>query len=108
MEKAGLVAARELSRLVRDNQAWAQVVRLCRFKDLLLTDEHRLYNPSDAQDRMVLGIQGAFNEFERDMILDRGQECVREKAKRGEQYDALPAGYNPQRKRVLAPNACVF
>ena len=43
MEKAGLVAARELSRLVRDNQDWAQVVRLCRFKDVLLTDEHRLY-----------------------------------------------------------------
>jgi DNA invertase Pin-like site-specific DNA recombinase len=93
MEKAGLVAARELSRLVRDNQDWTQVVRLCRFKDVLLADEHRLYNPSDAQDRMVLGIQGAFNEFERDMILDRMQECVREKAKRGEQYDALPAGY---------------
>jgi DNA invertase Pin-like site-specific DNA recombinase len=93
MEKAGLVAARELSRLVRDNQDWAQVVRLCRFKDVLLADEQRLYNPADAQDRMVLGIQGAFNEFERDMILDRMQECVREKAKRGEQYDALPPGY---------------
>jgi len=91
--KAGLVAARELSRLVRDNQDWAQVVRLCRLKDVLLADEHRLYNPADAQDRMVLGIQGAFNEFERDMILDRMHACVREKAKRGEQYDALPPGY---------------
>jgi hypothetical protein len=29
--QAGLIAARELSRLVRDNQDWNHVVRLCRF-----------------------------------------------------------------------------
>jgi DNA invertase Pin-like site-specific DNA recombinase len=91
--KAGLVAARELSRLVRDNQDWAQLVRLCRFQDVLLADEHRLYDPADPQDRMVLGIQGAFNEFELSMILDRMQRSLRQKAQRGEQYDALPPGY---------------
>jgi hypothetical protein len=42
---------------------------------------------------MVLGIQGAFNEFELSMILDRMQESLRQKAQRGEQYDALPTGY---------------
>ena len=92
-DKAGLVAARELSRLVRDNQDWAHLVRLCRFQDVLLADEHRLYNPADPQDRMVLGIQGAFNEFELSMILDRMQQSLRQKAQRGEQYDALPPGY---------------
>ena len=91
--KAGLVAARELSRLVRDNQDWTRLVRLCRFEDVLLADEHRLYNPADPQDRMVLGIQGAFNEFELSMIVDRMQQCLRQKAERGEQYDALPPGY---------------
>lgn len=91
--KAGLVAARELSRLVRDNQDWAHLVRLCRFRDVLLADGHRLYNPIDAQDRMVLGIQGAFNEFELSVILDRMQDCLRQKAQRGEQYDGLPPGY---------------
>jgi DNA invertase Pin-like site-specific DNA recombinase len=90
---AGLVAARELSRLVRDNQDWSQLVRLCRFQDVLLADEHRLYNPADPQDRMVLGIQGAFNEFELSMILDRMQHSLRQKAERGEHYDALPPGY---------------
>jgi DNA invertase Pin-like site-specific DNA recombinase len=92
-DKAGLVSARELSRLVRDNQDWTQVVRLCRFKDVLLADERRLYDPADAQDRMVLGIQGAFNEFELSMIIDRMQQCLRQKAERGEQYDGLPPGY---------------
>lgn len=91
--RAGIVAARELSRLVRDNQDWGHIVRLCRFQDVLMADERRLYDPRDAQDRMVLGIQGAFNEFELSMILDRMQECLREKARRGEQYDAFSPGY---------------
>jgi DNA invertase Pin-like site-specific DNA recombinase len=91
--KAGLVAARELSRLVRDNQDWGHLVRLCRFENVLLADEHRIYDPADPQDRMVLGIQGAFNEFELSMILDRMQQCLREKGEKGEQYDALPTGY---------------
>ena len=91
--KAGLIAARELSRLVRDNQDWSHVVRLCRFENVLLADEQRLYDPADAQDRMVLGIQGAFNEFELSMILDRMQQSLRQKAERGEQWDALPSGY---------------
>jgi DNA invertase Pin-like site-specific DNA recombinase len=91
--KAGLVAARELSRLIRDNQDWTRLVRLCRFEDVLLGDEHRLYNPADPQDRMVLGIQGAFNEFELSMIIDRMHQSLRQKAERGEQYDRLPPGY---------------
>jgi DNA invertase Pin-like site-specific DNA recombinase len=91
--QAGLIAARELSRLVRDNQDWSHVVRLCRFKNVLLADEQRMYDPADAQDRMVLGIQGAFNEFELSMIIDRMQESLRQKAERGEQWDALPSGY---------------
>jgi DNA invertase Pin-like site-specific DNA recombinase len=91
--KAGLIAARELSRLVRDNQDWNDVVRLCRFQGVLLADEHRLYDLADAQDRMVLGVQGAFNDFELSMITDRMQACLRQKAARGEQFDALPPGY---------------
>jgi len=91
--QAGLVAAREMSRLVRDNQDWSQLVRLCRYHDVLLADEHRLYDPANAQDRMVLGIQGAFNEFELSMILERMQLSLKQKAQRGEQYDALPPGY---------------
>jgi DNA invertase Pin-like site-specific DNA recombinase len=85
--KAGLIAARELSRLVRDNQDWNHLVRLCRHQDVLLCDEHRLYDASDPQDRVVLGVAGAFNEFEISMIIDRMQESQRQKAARGELYE---------------------
>ena len=85
--KAGLIAARELSRLVRDNQDWNHLVRLCRHQDVLLFDEHRLYDATNAQDRVVLGVAGAFNEFEIAMIIDRMLECQRQKAARGELYE---------------------
>ena len=68
---AGIIAAAELSRLARDNQDWSQLIRICRYHDVLLADEHRLYDPADPQDRVLLGIQGAFNEFELAMITDR-------------------------------------
>jgi DNA invertase Pin-like site-specific DNA recombinase len=84
---AGLIAARELSRLARDNQDWNHLVRLCRYQDVLLMDEHRLYRANDPQDRVVLGIAGAFNEFEVSMIIDRMLESQREKAARGELYE---------------------
>jgi DNA invertase Pin-like site-specific DNA recombinase len=84
---AGLIAARELSRLARDNQDWNHLIRVSRHLDVLLMDEHRLYDASDPQDRVVLGIAGAFSEFEISLIIDRMQVSQQEKAARGELYE---------------------
>ncbi len=89
----GIIAASELSRLTRDNQDWGQLVRLSRFRDVLLADEHRVYDPVDPQDRVLLGMQGAFNEFELAMITERMQQCRQQKAERGELYEGFPPGY---------------
>jgi DNA invertase Pin-like site-specific DNA recombinase len=91
--QAGAVAARELSRLVRDDQDWNQLVRVCRHQDVLLVDEHRVYDPADPQDRVVLGVTGAFSEFELAVIIDRMQESRLAKAERGELYDGFQTGY---------------
>jgi len=90
---AGIIAAAELSRLARDNQDWSQLVRLCRYRDVLLADEHRVYDPNDPQDRAVLGMQGTFNELELDMITERMLQCRQQKALRGELYEGFPPGY---------------
>ena len=95
---AGIVAARELSRLARDNQDWSQLVRLSRYHDVLLADEHRVYDPVDPQDRVLLGIQGAFNEFELAMITERMLQCRQLKAERGELYEEI--GRASGRERV--------
>src|SRR5210317_1882032 len=49
-QTAGLVAARELSRLARENQDWSQLIRLCRYQNVLLCDENRVYDATDAHD----------------------------------------------------------
>jgi len=84
---AGLIAARELSRLARDNQDWNHLIRVSRHLDVLLMDEYRLYDASDPQDRVVLGIAGAFSEFEISLLIDRMQVSQQEKAARGELYE---------------------
>mgnify|MGYP001424621555 CR=1 FL=1 len=91
--QAGIICASELSRLVRDNQDWNQLVRLCRHQGVLLADENRVYDPKDPQDRVLLGIQGAFNEFELAMIFARMQDGKNRKARRGELYGSFPPGY---------------
>ena len=92
-QEAGIVCARELSRLVRDNEDWNQLVRLCRYQGVLLADEHRVYAPGDPQDRVMLGIHGAFNEYELALICDRMQQSRIQKARRGELYESFPPGY---------------
>lgn len=92
-QRAGLICACELSRLVRDNQDWNQLVRVCRYEGVLLADEHRIYDPTNSQDRVLLGIQGAFTEYELAMITERMQESRSQKAARGELYEGFPAGY---------------
>lgn len=92
-DQAGLICACELSRLVRDNQDWNQLVRVCRHKGVLLADEHRVYNPINSQDRVLLGIQGAFTEYELAMITERMQASRAQKAARGELYEGFPPGY---------------
>ena len=91
--EAGLICACELSRLLRDNQDWNQLVRICRHNGVLLADEHRIYDAANTQDRVLLGIQGAFTEYELAMITERMQESRTQKAARGELYEAFPPGY---------------
>jgi DNA invertase Pin-like site-specific DNA recombinase len=91
--QAGAVAARELSRLARDDQDWNQLLRICRYRNVLLIDEHRVYDATDPQDRVMLGIAGAFSDFELSVIVDRMQQCRLDKAERGELYDRLATGY---------------
>ena len=52
--EAGLICACELSRLLRDNQDWNQLVRICRHNGVLLADEHRVYDAANTQDRVLL------------------------------------------------------
>ena len=55
MGRAGIVLGLEVSRLARNNADWHRLSRSPRCGDTLICDEDGLYNPSDFNDRLLLG-----------------------------------------------------
>lgn len=84
----------EVSRLSRNDTDWHHLVHLCRWTATLIADEHGVYDPASTADRMVLGIRGQVSELERDSSVHRMVEARWAKARRGEVFTALPAGYD--------------
>jgi len=91
--KVGAVAARELSRLSRNNPDWAQLIEVCRLVNTLLVDLDVIYDPREANDRLLLGVKGSLSEYELDLLRVRAQQAREEKAARGELLIAVPVGY---------------
>jgi DNA invertase Pin-like site-specific DNA recombinase len=59
--KVGAVAAREVSRFVRNSQEWQQLIEMCRV--VVLVDLETVYAPRHGNDRLLLGLKGSLNEF---------------------------------------------
>lgn len=93
---AGLIGAilvLELSRLARSSTDWHRLLDLCGVADVLLIDEQAIYHPSDANDRLLLGIKGTMSEAERDWIQMRLRGARISKARRGDYRLSPPVGY---------------
>jgi DNA invertase Pin-like site-specific DNA recombinase len=69
--KVGAVAAREVSRNSRD---WQQLVEMCRAVDTLLIDQEAIYAPRQGNG-LLLGLKGSLNEYELDLLRQRGSAC---------------------------------
>ena len=91
--RAGIVFGIEVSRLARNNTDWYQLLDLCALTDTLIADTDGVYHPGDFNDRLVLGLKGTMSEFELNLLRQRCQEAIRQKARRGELQFALPVGY---------------
>jgi len=89
----GIILAVEVSRWARDNAAWQLLLRDCIFANVLLADEHRVYDPNDPHDRVMLGIEGVLAEYELGLLRQRMQTCWWEKARRGELFPNIATGY---------------
>jgi len=92
--EAGIVMSLEASRLARNSPDWHNLIYMCRFAEALIADEHGVYDPADASDRMVLGIRGHMSEMELETSIHRMIEGRWTKAKRGEFLIVPPAGYD--------------
>jgi DNA invertase Pin-like site-specific DNA recombinase len=51
----GIVLGREMSRLARSCKDWYQLLELCSLFQVLLADADGVYDPTDPNDRMLLG-----------------------------------------------------
>jgi DNA invertase Pin-like site-specific DNA recombinase len=60
----GLVLSREVSRLLRTDKDWCQLVEVCRLFDTLIGDEDGLYDLNSTNDQLVLGVKGTISVVE--------------------------------------------
>lgn len=98
MEHVGLVLGLEMSRLARSSKDWHHLLELCAIFGTLLADQDGIYDPSDANDRLLLGLKGTMSEVELHTMRNRLERGRFNKAQRGELFQGVPMGY------VLLPN----
>jgi DNA invertase Pin-like site-specific DNA recombinase len=109
MGKAGIVLGLEVSRLARNNADWHRLLEICGLAGTLILDEDGLYDPTDFNDRLLLGLKGAMSEAELHILRSRLRGGILSKARRGELRTSLPVGliYDPLGKVTLDPDAAV-
>ena len=90
---AGAVLAIEASRLARNGRDWHTLLEFCAFVNTLIIDEDGVHDPRLVNDRLLLGLKGAFSELELSVFRQRSQEALRLKAARGELHTTVAIGY---------------
>src|SRR2546427_11731333 len=92
LDHVGLILGLEMSRLARSNKDWHQLLELCAIFRTLLADAEGLYDPTDYNDRLLLGLRGMMSEAELYLMKGRMLEGMRHKARRGELLNHPPMG----------------
>jgi len=93
LDHIGLILGLEMSRLARSNKDWHQLLELCAIFRVLLADQDGLYDPTDYNDRLLLGLKGTMSEAELHILRGRMYQGLLNKARRGEVYNHPPSGY---------------
>ena len=109
MGRAGIVLGLEVSRLARNNADWHRLLEICAMSATLICDEDGLYDPTDFNDRLLLGLKGTMSEAELHFIRARLIGGQLSKARRGELRMRPPVGlvYDPAGRIVLDPDTGV-
>ncbi len=93
LEHVGLILGLEMSRLARSSKDWHHLLELCALFGTLLADQDGVYDPTDSNDRLLLGLKGTMSEFELFTMRNRLQRGRLNKAERGELFVSAPMGY---------------
>jgi DNA invertase Pin-like site-specific DNA recombinase len=103
---AGAVLSLEASRLARSCSDWYRLIEICALTDTLVVDEEGVYDPSQYNDRLLLGFKGTMSEAELHWLRNRLLGGKLEKARQGKLRFRLPTGlvYDATGQVVLDPD----
>src|SRR6516165_1083225 len=93
LDRVGLILGIEMSRLARSCKDWHHLLELCARFRTLLADADGLYDPTDFNDRLLLGLKGTMSEAELHVLKARLHQGKLNKARRGELFNLPPIGY---------------
>jgi DNA invertase Pin-like site-specific DNA recombinase len=93
LDHVGLILGVEMSRLARSSKDWHQLLEACALFGTLIADLDGIYDPSQYNDRLLLGLKGTMSEAELHLIKQRMYQGKLNKARRGELSFPLPIGY---------------
>src|ERR1700724_865501 len=91
--RVGAVFAIEASRLARNGRDWHTLIEFWGLVGTIIVDEDGIYDPRQANDRLLLGMKGTMSELELSLFRQRSQEALKQKASRGALFLGVAAGY---------------
>jgi len=104
--RAGAVLSLEASRLARCCSDWYRLIEVCGLTDTLVIDEDGVYDPTQYNDRLVLGIKGTMSAAELHWIRSRLLGAKLKKAETGQLRYRPPTGliYDPAGQLAFDPD----
>jgi DNA invertase Pin-like site-specific DNA recombinase len=101
-----LILGVEMSRLARFSKDWHQLLEICALFGTLIADLDGIYDPSQYNDRLLLGLKGTMSEAELHILKQRLVQGKLNKAQRGELGFHVPIGYmrRPSGEIILEPD----
>ena len=105
--EVGAVLGLEVSRLARSNADLARLAEMARLTGTLLIDSDGVYDLSDFNDWLVLGLKSTMSQAELHIMAGRLQAAKLAAAERGELRAPLPVGlvYDDDSMVVIDPDA---
>ena len=106
MARAGIVMGLEVSRLARNCADWHRLLEICAMTGTLILDEDGIYDPTEFNDRLLLGLKGTMSEAETYLIRARLRGGILNKARRAQLRTPVPIGlaYDEHGHTTLDPD----
>lgn len=93
LDRVGIILGIEMSRLARSCRDWHQLLEICSLFNTLIGDTDGTYDPTNYNDRLLLGLKGTMSEAELHILKQRMIEGKLAKARRGELGMPVAIGY---------------